>query len=250
MNIFKNKKTRVFILIMSTLVICAIVIAKLYYDYQNRSIDPRIVEANKLYSQYNDLVNIDDHNAIFELMDSIEFIYKQYPHYSESYEVGVLYNNRAATYLSIALSDSLLQDSLFPLVKENAMTSIEIYSKWLNEFEDLSEEEITDKISPYFNEDDPVFEDKDINRFIRKRVKQIKEAQHETPRRLSVSHTNLGIVLRHQNNYEEAIEEYFKALELWPDNLAAENNLSILLGQPLKKRSIIRQLFPKDRITE
>jgi Flp pilus assembly protein TadD len=67
---------------------------------------------------------------------------------------------------------------------------------------------------------------------------------------MSVSHANLGIIYRHKGRYEAAAKEYIKALELWPDNLAAENNMNVILNKPLKKRSALRHIFPKDRLKE
>lgn len=251
MKVFKNKSTRVLILIMGTLFVCAILIANIYYSYQNRSVDPRIIKANDLYTQYNELANASDYDAIFLLMDSIEFIYSQIEHYERSYEVGVLYNNRAASYIAMALhveDDTDVKDSLLELAKYNVLTSIELYSEWIEKYDDKTENEIIKMLEPHFNPEDSIFLNKNINRFINKRVKQIESAMIETPRRLSVSHTNLGIIYRHKEQYEDAIVEYIKALELWPDNLSAENNLNVLFDKPLKKRSTFRKIFPKDRL--
>jgi hypothetical protein len=48
-------------------------------------------------------------------------------------------------------------------------------------------------------------------------------------------------------DYEKAINNYQKAIDLWDQNLTAENNLNILLGKPLKKRNLIQKLFPPKR---
>lgn len=252
MNFLKNKKTRVLILILSTLFILTFIITRYYYEYQNRSIDPRIVEANLLYSQYNELAQSADYEAIFHLLDTIELIYKNIEHYADSYEVGVLYNNRAATYIAKALAvennDSIVKDSLLVLGKKSAVKSIKIYTDWISKWNNKNKEEIKELLKPHFNKNDSVFKDKNINRFINRRAVQIKEAQVETPRRLSVSLTNLGIIYRHQEKYEEAVIQYIQALELWPDNLSAENNLNIIFDKPQKKPSILRRLFPKDRL--
>ena len=73
------------------------------------------------------------------------------------------------------------------------------------------------------------------------------EGIKETPRRLSVSYTNLGIMYRFREDYENAALSYKKAMDLWEDNLSAENNLNILLGRPLKKRSLLRKIFPEPK---
>jgi len=205
-----------------------------------------------LYEAYNDLTAMADYEGIFELMDTIEKIYINIPHYAESYEMGVLYNNRAATYISMAITthynDSVLSDSLLNLAQYHVERSIALYKGWLDEWDDRPINEIKDMLEPHFNSQISEFKEGDVKRFINKRAKEIKEAQLETPRRLSVSYTNLGIIYRHRELYDEAVNEYITALTIWPDNLAAENNLSILMGKPLKKRSIIRYFFPKDRI--
>ncbi len=252
MKIFKDKRTRVFIIIMGTLFIIAGAITYFYYDYQDKYIDPRTIEAYAMYEKYNELARNSDYEAIFQLMNSIEDIYTKTPHYAESYEVGVLYNNRAAAYVAMAISpainDSIVKDSLFNLAKINTSKSIEIYTDWLDKWQGKNQEEVKEMLKPHFNENDAIFKNQEIEKYINRRAKQIEEARLETPRRLSVSYTNKGIIYRHKGEYELAALEYFKALELWPDNLAAENNLSILLDKPVKKRSLLRRFFPKSRI--
>jgi len=254
MNIFKNKKTRVLIIIMSTLFILAFFAVQFYYNYENESVDPRVLEANLLYEKYNKLAAASDYKNVLLLMDSIEEIYKHYPHYEKSYEVGVLYNNRAAAFISKAItmynSDSLKKDSLLNIGLENVEISIAIYTDWLNDWGDKNNEQIIIMLQPHFNAELPEFSNKNLQRFIKKRVKEIKEAQHETPRRLSVAYTNKGLIHRHKEMYDDAVKYYIEALTLWPENIAAENNLNILMNKPLKKRSILRQLFPKDRINK
>lgn len=251
MKLLKNNKIRVFILIMGTLFVSALIAGYFYYDYINKSVDPRVIQANIMYSRYNDLTAQADFNGIFKLMDSIEDIYRNIPHYKNSYEIGVVYNNRAATYIAMALqityNDSIVKDSLLNLAKQNSLISIEVYSDWLEKWQGKNKEEIKIMIKPHFEQNDKAFTGLNVNRYINNRTNLIAEAQYETPRRLSVSYTNLGIVLRHEEKYDEAAQMYFKALELWPDNLAAENNLSILLDKPIKKQGILRRLFPKDR---
>jgi len=235
---------------MGTLFILAIVIADWYYKYENLSTDPRVYDAHLLYEKYNKYAENAQYDSVFVLMDSIENIYLEFDHYSQSYEVGVLYNNRAAAYISLALNanDSIVKDSLLKSAEINALKSIDIYTSWIEVYENLNDDEIKILIQPYFSENDIAFENKNISRYLKKRVKQIKEAQFETPRRLSVSYANYGIILRHRGEYDNAINMYFKALELWPDNLAAENNLNVLFDQPQKKRSTLRKIFPKDRL--
>lgn len=246
-----NKPTRVLILTMSTLVLFTILIVSLYYKYQNQSVDPRIVKANELYSQYNDVAKSGNYHELFQLMNSIETIYASFSHYKDSYEVGVLYNNRGAAFLAKALDSRLtneLKDSLLYQANENIQKSINIYNDWLSIWDLKNMEEINQMLKSDFGIDDSIFMGKKIDRYLNKRAIEIREAQLETYRRLSVSHTNLGMIARHNELYEHAVKEYFKALEYWPDNLSAENNLNILLKQPLKKPNILRRIFPKDRM--
>jgi hypothetical protein len=86
-----------------------------------------------------------------------------------------------------------------------------------------------------------------FSKIFHKRVDDLVLAQNETPRRLSVSFTNQGIVQRHLYKQNEAVESYIKAIKLWKDNFTARNNFNVLMGKPPKDRSIIDQLFPPDK---
>ena len=135
MELFKNKKTRALIVIMSALVLSGVAISYSYYKNINESIDPRIVKARTLYEKYNVYAQKNEFNSIFSLMDSIELIYTDFDHYKNSYEMGVLYNNRAASFLTMALyTDDIAktdQDSLINLAEFAVKKSIEIYNQWL-----------------------------------------------------------------------------------------------------------------------
>lgn len=250
MNILRNKKTRALILVMCALALLGLLIAKVYYSNVNTSIDPRVIEARELYEKYNAYAQSNNFDSV---LDTIESIYLNQPHYKASFEVGVLYNNRAAIYLTLALyspvfsQDSASIDSLLALSEEAASTSIAIYSNWMNRYTDKSEEEIRsisfDSFMQGFSENDAELKTK----YFDNRVKEIQDAQLETPRRLSVTYTNLGIIFRHREQYEAAANAYSKALELWEQNLTAENNLNVILGRPQKKRTLIQKLFPPER---
>ncbi len=253
MNIIKNKTTRALILIMGAFVIIAIVIAKNYYSKKNASIDPRIVEARELYEKYNQFAETSQLDSVFHLLNQIEAVYAGIPHYKKSFEVGVLYNNRAATYLTLALyspvlsTDTIAVDSLMARAEKYVQTSIHLYTNWLSEYEELSEAAIQLLITDTFKIGLSHFTQEEQEQFLTHRISEIQDAQIETPRRLSVSYTNLGIIFRYRENLEEAAECYIKALELWDQNLTAENNLNKLLGKPLKKRTILQKLFPPER---
>lgn len=253
-----NHSKKSLILIMGTIVIIGLAAAKLYYNHVNNSIDPRIVEARELYGKYDSYAEKNDFKAIFLLLDSVEHIYRSVEHYKSSYELGVLYNNRSAAYLAMAIfhddrslsldgENILTKDTLLLLSKEAALKSISIYTNWLDLFSNQNEEKIHQLILANFATGFTEFDTKDIERFKNNRIKEIKQAQLETPRRLSVAYTNLGIVMRHRENYQQAIENYKKAIELWDQNLAAENSLNALLGQPQKKRNFIEKLLPPSK---
>jgi tetratricopeptide (TPR) repeat protein len=251
MNIFQNKTSRALIITMCALVLFSVVISHYYYKETNASVDPRIVEARKLYEKYNLYAQKNEFQSIFPLMDSIELIYSSVDHYKQSFEVGVLYNNRSAAYLTWALfSDNINQpelDSLINLADSAINISLGIYDQWLQRFEDKDKTEIQAIISDEFltglEQYDPELKDK----YLSNRINEIQESQSETSRRMSVAYTNQGIIYRHNMQYDSAAILYKKAIDLWDRNLTAENNLNVLLGRPLKKRSFIQKLFPPER---
>lgn len=251
MELFKNKKTRALIMIMGALVLSGIAISYLYYKNINESIDPRIVKARTLYEKYNLYAQSNEFDSIFLLMDSIELIYTNFDHYKDSYEVGVLYNNRAASFLTMALYTNDIkeidQDSIINLAEIAVKKSIEIYNHWLGKFQNKSLIEIENIISNDFYTGLEKYNADQKNKFLKNRINEIQDSQKETKRRLSVSYTNLGIIDRHKLLYESAANCYKKAIDLWDRNLTAENNLNVLLGRPIKKRSFIQRLFPPDR---
>ncbi len=251
MVFLRNKPVRILVLLMSVLAGLAILVSRSYYRGRNLSVDPRVVNARVLYNNYNRFASANAFDSVFILMDSIESIYTSVPHYRESFEIGVLYNNRAAAYLTLLMAgDSAsfeVQDSLLTLADAAVQNSIEIYENWIDRFDSLPPSGIRELISDNFLRGlDPA--DRDKNEvYLEKRIEEIEEAQIETPRRLSVSYTNLGIVERKRLRYEEAANAYMKALELWDRNLTAENNLNMLLGKPQKKQNFIQRMFPPER---
>lgn len=249
-----DKNKRAFILVMTALSFIVIIFAYFYYSNKNSSNDPRIVEARKLYERYNEYATQNNFSRVFSLLDTVETIYTNIPHYKESFEVGVLYNNRAAAYLTMALYDNqpenfknFSKDSLLHLAKTNVNKSIKIYENWLNKYQNKDNEHLEKLIESSFYTGLSRYSEKEKKNFLKNRMKEIETAQYETKRRLSVAYTNLGIINRHFENYENAIGYYQKAIELWDQNLTAENNLNILLGKPLKKRNLIQKLFPPKR---
>lgn len=235
---------------MTILVIIGILIAKFHYDGINKSEDPRITEAKQKYQRYDALIEKNDLPAVLQLLDSIEAIYTDYPDYRHSYEVAVIYNNRAAVYLTKALHntyDKEIKDSLLNLAHKNTKQSIAIYESWLSEFGDKSEDELREYAYPIYHNETYNFDNALKENYLEKRVKDLTDAQKENTRRLSVSYTNKGIIHRHKSEIDSAITAYKYAIDLWEDNYTARNNLNMLLNRPLEKQSILRKLFPKSR---
>jgi len=250
----KQNNKRAFILVMIALSFIVIVVSYFYYRNVNSSNDPRVKQARELYEKYNNYAVQNDFENVFALLDSVEFIYKSVNHFSESFEVGVLYNNRAAAYLTMAIYESkpeafmlLTKDSLLNLAQESVQTSIAIYENWLEIYSDKDSEHIEQILQNNYWVGLENYSKKEKEIFIKSRIKEIETAQYETKRRLSVAYTNLGITHRHLEQYGNAINNYQKAIDLWDQNLTAENNLNILLGKPLTKRNLIQKLFPPKR---
>lgn len=247
-----NKTPRALILAMVALVFISLGTAFIYYHGINKSVDPRIKDARELYEKYNLFTRSEQLDSVFWLMDTIERIYTSVPHYRESYEVGVLYNNRAAAWLSILLQPELAvpsQDTALLLQKAESMVrrSIHMYGRWLDTYAGKDEAEIHRIAEEDFFEGQEGYGPDEQEAYLDRRVKEIVEAQRENPRRLSVSYTNLGTIKRHQLKYDSAAASYAKAIELWDQNLTAENNLNILLNRPLKKRNLLQKLFPPEK---
>ncbi len=243
---------------MLVLVGSGISIAVTYYRGKNASVDIRITKARELYKEYNMLAFENNFKEILNLMDSIENIYREIPHYRNSFETAVLYNNRTATYLTMALfKDSVKfdfdpyadfsKDSLILLAKSCAQKSIRLYEDWYLKYDSLKSDSIKILIKDTFlmglEDVDPVIQ----NKYLQNRVKELVDAQIENKRRLSVCYTNYGVINRYFKNYKEAVNCYSRALDLWDRNLTAKNNLNMLLGKPLKKRNILQRLFPPDK---
>lgn len=257
-----NKNTLRVISIMTLIVLAGFAFAHFYYKKQNKKEDPRVVEAKHLYKDYNAFLKENNYKGVLETLEKIEKIYLSQMHYKNSYEVGVVYTDKAALILTLAIyKDSLVvpsqhyveeleltKDSLLKIVEKLSNQSINLYEQWLSEYKNLDENSIREKIREDFSSIKA--SDKIKEAYLEKRVKDIRVAQIETLRRLSVSYTNLGIAKRHREQYREAALLYKKALELWDKNISAKNNMNILLGRPLENPNIIDQLFPPERIED
>ena len=127
------------------------------------------------------------------------------------------------------------------------MRDILVYEAWIKEFKSIELEQLAGYIRQNFLIGLETYSAEEQDNFLESRVKEIKAAQWETDRRLSVAYTNLGLIYYHHDNFERAADLFNQALELWGDNLNAENNLNSMLGRPLTKRNFIQKMFPKSR---
>lgn len=251
MSIFKiTRETKIVVLAVACICAISFTIAYLYYSGVNQSEDPRIAETKLMFARYDNFNTSKNYTAAVAVLDSIENIFLKVPGYSESYEPGIVYNNRASIYISKALyhsHDSIEKHYLLDTATIHANRCIAFYSQWIERFGLMNEKQVGAMLKPYFREKDSAFKGKNYKKILNKRVADIMLSQKETPRRLSVAYTNLGIIQRHQYKPKEATESYLKAMALWKDNPTALSNLNVLYGKPPKDRSVFKKLFPPDK---
>ena len=230
----------------------------LYYESINSAEDPRILPAKTLFLEYDKELESDEYVEALRMLDTMLDIYRNTPGYESSYELGVLLNNKATVYL-VELETALLTEKDIDQAAMNkylqsaadyTRQAIDNYEKWLTDMGNLSKEQIETRIAPFFKPDDPAFAGMNLDKVVNKRVNSILDAQIETPRRISVSLTNLGMINRYRGELEEARHNYEKAIALWDRNYTAQDNLNILLNQPVQKRSFLTRLFPPERVDE
>lgn len=257
MGFFKKKNTRYLFFIMAGILLLSFIVSKFYYGNVNKSVDPRIVDARNLYDEYNSYAENNDFVAVLQLLDTVESMYEKHAHYRHSFEMGVLANNRAAVYITLALhKDSIRldkknrhfrkyrKDSLLTLAFSEITEAINIYESWKELFGQASKEKISGIIREEFYSGLEYYPTEEKEKFLKNRLSELIDTQTEIDRRLSVSYSNKGLIFRHNEDYKSAIACYAKALKLWERNLTAENNLNVLSGKPIKKRSFIQKLFP------
>lgn len=238
------------ILILTGIAVVGVLAAWLYYRQQNAAEDPRVSKAREFLLQFDRLMREGKYTAGFPLLDSAESIYGAIPCYSESYEMGVIENNRASAWLGMALytaTDSVQKTEWLFQAGLSVRKAIHRYQQWYDRFNLRSKEEINKELSPCFTAREVTFTGLNHQKILSKRIEDIELAKVENPRRLSVAWSNLGIIQRHQLLQDSAIDSYMTALKLWKRNPVAKNNLNTLLGRPQEDESIINQLFPPDR---
>jgi len=248
------------VLLVTILVTLGIILYSMYYYREiNRSVDPRIVDAKKAFGEYGKLMKANRYDAAIVILDKIEAIYTAVPGYEESFELGVVSINKGSVYLirveteHLSEKKTVLEETLalyLKFAKENTEKGVANYMKWKQTFGKLSPDEIKTLLSSSFKKEDPAFKGYNFDQILARRITEIGEAQLEIDRRISVSYTNLGVVARYEKKNDVSKKYYEDALKLWSENHVAENNLRVLHGKEIKKRTIVEQLFPKERIEE
>jgi len=247
-----SRQTTILIVIVVCISCLGFLTAYIYYNYQNKSEDPRVINAREMLVKFEVLMKDRRYGEALQVMDSVAIIYEHTPGYEGSFEFGVIHNNRGSVYLTKALYDSLIappeKTSLLDTAAVHIRKGIVIYEHWIDSVCLMNREQIESITSQFFLKNDPRLRESDLERLIDKRVEDVIFAQTETPRRLSVSLTNLGIIMRHQYKQEEAAQYYIMAIKRWKDNYTARNNLNVLMGKPPEDRSVFDKLFPPERI--
>ncbi len=230
-----------------------------HYQKINRSFDPRIVEAKKAFGNYNKLMASGNHDEAVKILDKIESIYTSVFGYEDSFEMGVIAVNKGSVYLvrveteHLSENKTIIKENLalyLQFAREHSEKGLHIYQNWSDIVGKMDDHSINEYLKTMFHKEDPAFKGYDFNRILEKRFEEIKEAQTEINRRISVVYTNLGVIARYEQSNAESKKYYEEALRLWPENHVAENNLRALHGQKLKKRGVVDQLFPKERMEE
>ncbi|WP_027183909.1 hypothetical protein [Desulfovibrio inopinatus] len=227
----------------------------LYYDYQNSAADPRVASARIDMKNYQTNLSEKNWSGALDALDSAEAIYANVPAYQKSFERGVLENDKAAVYLLTMENHLLTMETpelddkgrwLLEQAEFHAQNAKKIYTKWLKNFGTVSGTTLRTDLEPYFTDND--FPNADAERIRERRLQELIDAQTETPRRLSVTLTNLGIIARYNGNGAQAASLYQEALEYWPDNETAKANLARLRGEDHEGRSALEKLFPPKRL--
>lgn len=244
-----TKGTKVVLAI--TFLISLLIFISVYFYYQgiNQSEDPRVQHARELLSDFDE-ARVNDLSSL-AILDSAAAIYQAFPEYAHSYEMGVLYNNKATVLIMKALYDSVLmegeKETLLSIASQFCDSSISVYRHWMLEWDSLDHPALLAKHTASWNTAGSSLAGSNPRKVLNKRLKDLQTAQIETPRRLSVSLTNKGTIYRHQLKTDSALICFEEALRLWKHNRAAKSNLNVLTGGEPVKPSVIETLFPPDK---
>ena len=242
--------------LLAVVLIC--IYATFHYGRINSADDPRVVEARELLLMYEKGIASDQYGTALSILKAMDLIYRNTEGYEQSFERGVILNNKASVHL-VKLETELLEDvdidrntmlETLGIAEGYTRQAIGLYEQWLSDMGKLTRDEIEQRVRPTFAPGDPALKDSNVEDVIQKRVDDIMLAQLETKRRLSVTYTNLGVIERYKGNLETAKKCYETAIELWDRNYTAKDNLNVLLNQPVNKRSMIDRMFPPERAAE
>ncbi len=165
-DIFRmSKGTRVILTITLSVSVMAIIFALFYYRNLNNSEDPRIRKAKKYLLEFDKVSGKENFYAGILLLDSANKIFKSYPDYESSYEIGVILNNKCSAFIITALYDTSIMDfekkTLLSIAMKYCDSSISNYTAWITKWDSLSGETIEKNLQLQMDESDPVF--KDVN---------------------------------------------------------------------------------------
>jgi len=229
----------------------AVLFAIFYYGSINRSEDPRIDSARRLLAQYDRESDGDNLVSKFRLLDSADAVFSSLQDYAESFERGVILNNRSSALIIAALYDSTVKQEEKNTLLELAMiycdSSIAVYRKWMQTWGDINRIGIEELMRKDMHPGNPSFKGRNFEKILARRVDNQVAAQRETPRRLSVSLSNRGIILRHLMMPDSALISFRESLELWKDNRSAKSNMNVLMGGEPVEPGLIESLFPPDK---
>ncbi|MCU0362915.1 MAG: hypothetical protein MUE32_06125 [Bacteroidales bacterium] len=247
-----TRGTRVVFLITLVVSLLAVLAAAIYYRQLNRAEDPRILEARRILNESSELRADEPVTAVFARLDSAAAIFRSLPDYCDSFEPGIIQNNKCSMLLLSAIYDTTLSESGREIMLNMAMqycdSSISVYERWIMAWGGQDEVQLRAAIEPYMKKDDPAFSGLNYDRILGRRVKSLAAAQIETKRRLSVSFTNKAAIYRHLGDVDSSLIFLNRALELWAGNRTAKSNLSVLMGGKPEKPSLVESLFPPERL--
>lgn len=251
-EIFKvTKGTKVILAVTFSVSVAAIIFAYFYYSTINRSADPRVSRAGEYLQRFEKVSGQLSSIDAWQLLDSAYTKFISLPDYKESYEIGVINNNKCSSLLLNAIYDSTISEGerrvLLDLSMKYCDSSIRVYKRWIQAWENRTQAQISHFVGSYMKPDDPAFEGRNYQRLLNRRIKDLQLAQVETPRRLSVSLTNKGTIYRHMAMTDSSLYYFGEALNLWKENRIARSNLSVLMGGEPVKPNIIQSLFPPDK---
>jgi tetratricopeptide (TPR) repeat protein len=227
----------------------------IYYNHLNSLEDPRLFKAQEYHKHYTQAVDEQEYETALAILDAWEKLFLSIPGYAASYERGVLNNNRGSIYIIKFETEVLVSnDSNFKppfhyleQARIHILKSIQIYEAWLEKWQYATEGQLAVQIDESHSSLAINLDTKTIAKIKAKRLEELKLAQIETPRRLSVSLTNYGVIKRYSGDLAAARDAYDKALALWDLNYTAKDNLAVLKGDKPQKRTIINKLFPPER---